>query len=225
MVEEDAIAGIDAIGFAVVNRDPVGVHLGHGVRAARVKGGGFLLGGFLHQTIQLGGGGLVETGLFFQTKDTNGFQNTQRADTVGIGGVFGLLKTHRNVALGGQVVDFVRLHLLDDTDQAGGIGQIPMMQNELAIRFMGILIQVVNPVGIEKRRAALDAMDFIAFFKQQFGQIGPVLSRYTRNQRYLVACFQNTLSYIKTIRSPLQLKSGVRDHITKNQALLPLLYE
>ena len=42
MVEQDAVAGVDAIGFAVVDGDPVGVELGYGIRAARIEGGGFV---------------------------------------------------------------------------------------------------------------------------------------------------------------------------------------
>ena len=46
MVEEDAVTGVHAIGFTVVHGDPVGVHLGDRIRAARVKRRGFLLRGF-----------------------------------------------------------------------------------------------------------------------------------------------------------------------------------
>lgn len=53
VVEEDAVAGVDAVGLPVVDGDPVRVKLGDRIRAARVEGGGFLLRGFLHQTIQL----------------------------------------------------------------------------------------------------------------------------------------------------------------------------
>jgi hypothetical protein len=33
MVEQNAVAGVHAVGLAVVDRDPVGVKLGHSVRA------------------------------------------------------------------------------------------------------------------------------------------------------------------------------------------------
>ena len=38
VIEEDAVAGIDAIGFAVIDGDPVGVEFGDGVGAAGSNG-------------------------------------------------------------------------------------------------------------------------------------------------------------------------------------------
>ena len=43
VVEQDAVAGVHAVGLAVVHRDPVGVELGHRVGAARIERRGLLL--------------------------------------------------------------------------------------------------------------------------------------------------------------------------------------
>jgi hypothetical protein len=133
VVEQDAVAGVDAVGLAVVDGDPVGVELGDGVGAARVEGGGFLLRDFLHQAVEFGGAGLVEAGLLFQAEDADGFEHAQGADAVGVGGVFGLFEADGDVALRGEVVDFVGLHLLDDADQAGRVGQVAVVQDEAAV--------------------------------------------------------------------------------------------
>ena len=53
VVKQNAVAGVHAVGLAVVHGDTVSVELGHGVGAARVKGRGFFLGCFLHLAIQL----------------------------------------------------------------------------------------------------------------------------------------------------------------------------
>src|SRR5487761_714548 len=37
VVEQDAVRGVQAVGLAVIHRDPVGIELGHGIGAARVK--------------------------------------------------------------------------------------------------------------------------------------------------------------------------------------------
>ncbi len=66
VVEQDAVAGIHAVGLAVIDRDPVGVELGYGVGAARVERRGFFLRGFLHQAVKLAGRGLVEAGFLLQ---------------------------------------------------------------------------------------------------------------------------------------------------------------
>lgn len=63
VVKEDSIAGVKTIGLAIVDGDPVGVELGNGVGAARVEGGGFPLGDFLHQPVEFAGTGLVESSL------------------------------------------------------------------------------------------------------------------------------------------------------------------
>jgi len=62
VVEQDAVAGMHPVGFAVVDGDPVAIDLGGGVRAARVEGRGFLLGNFLDLAEHFAGGGLVEAG-------------------------------------------------------------------------------------------------------------------------------------------------------------------
>ncbi len=65
VVEQDAVAGVNAIRLAVVDGDPVGVHFGHSVGAAGVKRRGFFLGRFLHQAIKFACTGLVEARFLF----------------------------------------------------------------------------------------------------------------------------------------------------------------
>ena len=71
---------------------------------------------------------------FSSPEDADRLEQAQRAERVGIRGVFGFLERHRDVALRRQVVDLVRLHLLDDPDQAGRIGQVAVMQDEAPVR-------------------------------------------------------------------------------------------
>ncbi|KAG1257178.1 hypothetical protein G6F65_016013 [Rhizopus arrhizus] len=176
VVEQDAVAGVHPIGFAVVHADPIGVQLGGGVGAARIEGGGFLLRRFLHQAIQLRGGGLVEARLFLQLQDADGFQQAQSAQAVGVGGVFRLFERHPDVALRRQVVDLVRLNGLHDADQAARIGHVAVMQHEIARLVVRILVQVVDARGVEQRSAPLDAVDLIALGQQELRQVGPVLA-------------------------------------------------
>jgi len=70
----------------------------------------------LHLAEKFGGAGLVEAGFLFQAEDADGFKQAQYAQGVGIGGVFGFFEGDGDVALGGEVVDFVGLDLLDDAD-------------------------------------------------------------------------------------------------------------
>ena len=51
------------------------------------------------------------------------------------------------------------------------------MQNEAPVRDVRILVEMINAVGVQQRGAALNAMHFIAFAKQELRQIGAVLTR------------------------------------------------
>src|SRR6478735_9010279 len=82
-----------------------------------------------------------------------------------------------------EVVYFVRLHHLHDAHETARVRHIPVMQNEPAFGHMRVLIQVVDPLRVEERRAALDPMHHIALLQQKFGQIGAVLPGNARDQR------------------------------------------
>lgn len=91
---------------------------------------------------------LGRTAFLFQAEDANRFEHAQRA--VGVGGVFRLFEADRDVALRGEVVRFGGLHLLDDADQAAEVGEIAVVQDELAAAFVRFLIEMVDAVGVEE---------------------------------------------------------------------------
>ena len=113
MVEEDAVGGVHAIGFAVIDGDPVAIELGDAIGAARIKRRALRLGHFLHFAVKLGGGGLIEAGGLFHAENADRLEHPQRADRVGIGGIFRRLEADLHMALGSEVIDLVRLHFLD----------------------------------------------------------------------------------------------------------------
>ncbi|MNY14445.1 hypothetical protein D3C86_1476220 [compost metagenome] len=149
MVEEDAIGSMHAVRFAVVDHDPIGVELGDSVGTAGVKGCRFPLRDLLHHAVKFGGRGLVEAGLLFKAEDSDGLEEAQSAKSIGVGRVLGRLKGDLDVALSGQVVDLVGLDLLDDADQVGGIRQVSVVQVKAAVGVMGILVEVVDAIGVE----------------------------------------------------------------------------
>ena len=105
---------------------------------------------------------------------------------VGIGGVFGGLEAHLHMALGGEIVDFGRLHLLDDADQVGAVGEVAIMELEADVGLVQVAVEVIDPSGVEGRGAPLDAVDLVALAQQQFGEIGAVLSGHAGDQCDLV---------------------------------------
>ena len=58
------------------------------------------------------------------------------------------------MALRRQVVDLVGLHLLDDADQIGGVGQVAVVQMQAHVALVRVLVEVIDAVGVEARRGA-----------------------------------------------------------------------
>ena len=175
VIEQYPVAGVHLVSFAIVHRNPVSIHFRNRIRRARIKRRCFLLWNFLHQTVQFRGRRLIDTGFIAQTQQTYGFQNTQGAYTVGIGCVLGRIETHFYVTHGCQVINFIGLHLLNDTGDVHRVGKVAIVQYQIAVLHMRILIQVIDAVGIEQRRATLHPMYNISHFQQVFCQIGAIL--------------------------------------------------
>ena len=90
------------------------------------------------------------------------------SDRIDVGGIFRCLEADRDMALRAEIVDLVRLDLADDAGEVGGVGQIAIVQAAFGVRRVRILIDVVDPLGVEGRGAALDAVDLVALFEEEF---------------------------------------------------------
>ncbi|GCL78222.1 hypothetical protein ExPCM14_04028 [Escherichia coli] len=88
MVEENTVTGVHAVGFAVVNGDPVGVQFGDRIRRAWVERRGLFLRNFLHQTVQFRSGSLIETCFLFQTEEADRLEQAQRTHRIDVCGIF-----------------------------------------------------------------------------------------------------------------------------------------
>ena len=72
----------------------------------------------------------------------------------------------------------VGLHFLHDPDQVGAVGQVAVMQVETLVIDVRILVDILDPTGVEARAAALHAVDFVALLTWLLNQIVQVaLSR------------------------------------------------
>ena len=80
-----------------------------------------------------------------------------------------------------EVVYLVRLYLLDDASQVGGVGQVAVVEDEPLVVYVRVLIKMIYTLGIERGGAALDAVDFVAFIQQKFSQIRAILPRNASN--------------------------------------------
>src|SRR5450631_1050461 len=86
------------------------------------------------------------------------------------------------MALGGKVIDLVRLNLLDDTDEVRRVGEIAVVKNQIAMLDVRIFVEVVDSIRVEERCAALHTVHDITVLQQKLGEIGAVLPGNTRDE-------------------------------------------
>ena len=79
------------------------------------------------------------------------------------------------MALRAEVVDLIRLHLLDDPDQVGAVSEVAIVEHQTRISFVRVLVEVIDPTGVEAARPPLDAMHLVALLKQQLREVTSVL--------------------------------------------------
>src|SRR6185437_1502553 len=80
------------------------------------------------------------------------------------------------MALRSKIVYLVGLNCLDDADQVGGVGHVAVMDLKVRAGNMRVLINVIDAGRVERRGAALYAMDDISLGEQEFGEIGAILA-------------------------------------------------
>ena len=159
VIEQNAIGQVHAVGFAVIDQNPVGVLFGDSVGRAGVEGGGLGLGYFADFAVEFTGGGLVKADLVFHARGANRIEHAQDAETVAVGRVFGHVKGDLDVTHGSQVVYFGGFDSADDADQVCGVAEIAVVQKELDARLVTVLVQVLNTARVETRRATNYAMN------------------------------------------------------------------
>ena len=130
-----------------------------------------------------------EAGLLLQTEDANGLQDAQGTHRIRVGRVLGRVERHRDMALGRQVVNLVGLHVLDDADQARAVGHVAVVQHKPTVVDVGILVEVVDAVGIEQRRPPLHPMHLVTLVEEKLGEVRPVLTGHTGDQSSLAHIF------------------------------------
>ena len=115
------------------------------------------------------------SGSFRQSEDAYCLEDPQSPECVGIRRVLRGLERDGHVALRSEVVDFVGLHLLDDPDQVRRVRHVAEVELEAHVLLVRVVIQVIDPIRVEQRRASLDAMDFVSLLQQELCEISAVL--------------------------------------------------
>ncbi len=70
------------------------------------------------------------------------------------------------MALRTEVVDLVRLHRAHQVDQADAVVQVAVMQAQPNVAVVRVLIDVVEPLGVEGRRPTDQAVNLVALGEQ-----------------------------------------------------------
>ena len=167
MIEQNPAAGVQPIGLTVVDRQPMGEDLGATIRRTRPQRSRFLLGHFLHLPEHLGRGSLVVTYFFHQPCFANRFQDSYGAQAGNVSGILGHVKGNADMALGSQVVNFIRLQLVEQLDHLNGIRQVPVMQVESSIIQQGVLVKMIQTTCIESRCPSHDPMHLAPLFQKE----------------------------------------------------------
>ena len=81
------------------------------------------------------------------------------------------------MALRPEVVNFIRLDLVQEAGQVRSICQITVVENEAGIFLLPVPVEMVDALGVETGRPADDPVNFVAFFQEELGEVGAVLPR------------------------------------------------
>ena len=136
--------------------------LRHGVGRVGVERRLFVLRHLLYLSIQLRGRSLVDATCLRQSAQSDCLQHAQHAGSVHIGRELRNIKADLHMALGRQVINFVRAHRADHSNQAHRIAHIAVMQVE-----MRVALQMGNAFTVVNGRTTDDAMYIIALLDQK----------------------------------------------------------
>ena len=75
-----------------------------------------------------------------------------------------------------QVVDLLGLHLFQQSVQVAGVGNVTVVEEESLPGKLRIVVDVVDPRGIERTAPPNDAVNLIPLGKQEFGEIRSILT-------------------------------------------------
>ena len=184
VVEKNPTGAVNAVALPVVDGDPVGVELGHAIRATGIEGRGLRLRRFHHLAVHLRAGGLVEADLGADSVLTvaDRLQQPEGAHGGHVGRVGGLVETDPHVALGREVVDLRRPDLADQTGEPVAVGHVAVMQNERTLHLVDVAVEVLDPLRAKRAGPAHQAVNLVSFVEEQFGEVRTILPGDTRDQ-------------------------------------------
>src|SRR6266850_3945054 len=179
MVEKNPVGRVEVIGFTIVPCQVIARYLRDAVGGAGMQRCLFVLGRCGSLAEHLTGSGEIEAGVRTYLAHTR--QHVVRSIDVRVDGRKLVLDGIADEALGGQVVDLIRLHSSHDLVET----RVALQRGGMQLDSFEDVSNAPEPVlRILQRDSADDAMDVIAFLDQELSQIGTILAGYTRNQSF-----------------------------------------
>ena len=182
VVEQDSRAGEEPVGFPIIDRLPVGVQLGAGVRAARVERRVEPLGR-RRRPVHLRARRLIELHRLRSIQVPDRLEQPQAAQADDVGRVERLVERDAHMALGAQVIHLVRPDLFHDHRQAGRVGKVGVVQMEPLVNRRIAREEVVDALAIQTAGTPDQPVHFvIGLAQEELGEIRPVLAGDSRDQ-------------------------------------------
>lgn len=197
VVEQDAAAAEDAVALAVIHRHPMGIQLGHAIRAAGIEGRVFHLRNGLYLAEHLRGAGLVEADL--RVDDADGLQQVQRPNTGDLRRGVRLVEADADEALSREVVDLRGTRALQQTNGRPQVRQVVF--DQMQVRMLGNA-QLFNAPEINGASTAVRAVDRIALRQEELRKISTILAGNSCN---------NAIFHIKLAKKIINRVCNIRD--------------
>src|SRR6185437_4013061 len=151
MVEENAVADEEPIGFAIIHRIPMRRDLAYSIRAAGIERRRFALRRLRHPE-HFRRARLIEARLAATDRRViaQRFEQAQGAYGDRLAGIFRHLERDHHVALRAEIVDLVGFDLLKDAAQRRAVGQIAVVQRKISAADVRIVIKMIDAIGVEE---------------------------------------------------------------------------
>src|SRR5437867_3279363 len=181
MIEQDSIAGKQAMSLSIVHRHPMSIELRRSIRTAGIERSCFVLR-WRRRPEHLATRSVVK--LCLNACFADRFQYADGPESGDVACVLGYIETHPHVTLRAEMIDFIGLDRSNNPVQGTAVVEISMDQDQALIGFMRILVNMVYAAGVQRARAANNSIDLVVLRQQKLGQIGSILSSDTRDERF-----------------------------------------
>ena len=85
----------------------------------------------------------------FHIQNSDCLEQPQSPEAISISGVFRRFKRDLHMALGGKVVNLIRLRLLDDPNEIGSVRHVSVVHGKAQVLFVRVLIKMIDSPGVE----------------------------------------------------------------------------